>query len=265
MQNWIAEQTFQGLSQFDLALELNHPESKKYTSHPDNYLRVIMEECNFYDSLESLDWNTLLRNAEIVLDLGCGGGWLSSRLSLVDGIRKIYALDASRGFLNNLLPGVVQRMGGNMERIEPIEGLFTPLLFPDASLDVIVASSVMHHSDNLATLLRECRAKLKQGGRLLILNETPYSGLRHILSTSKGFLNIIANLTLCKYMEQSPSISSSGYFYDPSLGDRDYPLWYWREAITRSGFHIEQIIDTGLSTIKGKPGRSLKHFICQAI
>lgn len=263
MLKWIPEQIAKDPNQFDLCFEMQHPDQKNYVGNAESYLKVIKEECNFYDALNCFNWPHLLRKAESVLDLGCGAGWLSARLSVFDGPKTIYALDASRRFLYDLLPEVIKKMGGRSDKIKPIEALFTPLLFPDSSLHAIVASSVFHHAENLPALLRECRRKIKPGGRLFILNETPYSGIRHLLSTSKAFCRIFMNLALARYIEAGPSISSSGFFYDPQLGDRDYPLWYWRKAITASGFIIESFVDTGLPTIKGKSGRSLKHYVCR--
>jgi SAM-dependent methyltransferase len=264
MQNWINEQTARGLSQFDQSLEIHHPESKEYTREAVKYLQAICETCNYLDAVKAIKWHDYLKGDLKVLDLGCGGGWLSAYFSSKEQSRKIYALDSSHGFLTNLLPGVIQEMSGVPEKIEAIEGLFCPLLFQDGELDVVLASSVLHHAENLEVLLRECRRVLKPGGYLFILNETPYSGLRHLLSSTKGFLRIFMNLSLQRYYSISPSISSSGYFYDPALGDRDYPIWYWHEAIRRSGFQLAEFLDTGLATLKARSGRSLKHFICRA-
>jgi hypothetical protein len=66
------------------------------------------------------------------------------------------------------------------------------------------------------------------------------------------------------YESASPAISACGYLYDPCLGDKSYPLWYWKEAIGRAGFSIAEIMSTGLPTVKGTPGASLTHFICKA-
>ena len=63
----------------------------------------------------------------------------------------------------------------------------------------------------------------------------------------------------------SPAVSSSGYLYDPKLGDRDYPRWYWERALAVSGFSIESVMDTGLPTLKGRKGRPLIHFICRGV
>ena len=261
--SWIHEQTERNISQFDKAMEASCPESRTYIHDPKEYLSRISEQCNYLDAVKLIDWKSCLRKDCFILDLGCGGGWLTGYLSKLESVSTIYALDSSKYFLSDMMPEIVMLMGGRQEKIVPIEGLFTPLMFGDGALDVVVASSVLHHADSLEAVLREIKRVLKSDGLLVVLNETPSSGIRHILSLSKAFLKILLNALFHNYKSVSASISSCGYLYDPLLGDRDYPLWYWREALTRSGFSITDIVDSGMATVKTKKGRSLTHFVCR--
>lgn len=265
IENWIHAQTDVNVAQFDEAMEAHYPESREYLQDPRKYLARIGIQCNFMDAVKMLDWEQYLGKAGTVLDMGCGGGWLTGYLSAFASVNKIYALDSSRHFVRDILPGVVELMGGDKEKIAPIQGLFTPLLFKDGVLDVVVASSVLHHAESLEGVLTEIRRTMKKGGLLCILNETPSSAARHLLSVSKGFVKIVANLMSRNYMSVSPAISSSGYLNNPHLGDRNYPLWYWNEAIRRAGFSIVKYLDTGLPTVKGERGQSLCHFVCKAV
>jgi len=113
-------------------------------------------------------------------------------------------------------------------------------------------------------MLKEARRVLKKDGLLFILNETPRPWLRYVFSLTLGFAKIMKKVIVRKYEPVSPSISACGYLYDPYLGDKSYPLWYWKEAIRRSGFSIVEVTNTGLPTIKGKRGVNLTHFICKA-
>lgn len=261
--SWIHEQTELNISQFDTAMEASCPESRMYIHDPKEYLSRISEQCNYLDAIKLIDWKSYLGKTCSVLDLGCGGGWLTGYLSKLDSVTKIYALDSSKYFLLDMMPKIVALMKGRQEKVVPIEGLFTPLMFEDGALDVVVASSVLHHADSLESVLREIRRVLKSDGVLVILNETPASGIRHVLSLTKAFVKIFLNASLHRYQSVSASVSSCGYLYDPLLGDRDYPLWYWKEAIGRSGFAIAQTLDSGMSTLKAQKGRSLVHFVCQ--
>lgn len=262
--SWIHEQTEVNISQFDKAMEASSPEARTYIRDPKKYLSRISEQCNYLDAVKLIDWKSCLRKDCCVLDLGCGGGWLTGYLSKIESVSTIYALDSSKYFLLDMMPKIVMLMGGRQEKIVPIEGLFTPLMFEDGVLDVVVASSVLHHADSLEVVLREIKRVLKRDGLLVILNETPSSGVRHALSLSKAFMKILLNAFFHNYKSISASISSCGYLYDPSLGDKDYPLWYWREAITRSGFSTIDTVDSEMPTLKEKQGRSLIHFFCRA-
>jgi ubiquinone/menaquinone biosynthesis C-methylase UbiE len=186
-------------------------------------------------------------------------------LSRLDAVETVYALDSSQNSLHKLLPQVMASMQGCSEKLFTIEGLFQPLLLDDAYLDVVVASSSLHHAENLESVLREIRRTLKPGGLLFVLNETPWPGCRHLVSVVAAAARIVRNLYLQNYQTMSPYISSSGYLYDPRLGARDYPQWYWERALESAVFSIESVLDTKLPTVKGSKGRSLIHFICRAV
>lgn len=260
---WIYEQTEFNVLQWDNSLETHYPESGRWLRNPDDYFVRLCQECNYLDAVKLIDWNSYLDKNSQILDMGCGGGWLTGYLSKFESVSKIYALDSSRRFLSNLLPQVAKIMEGRPEKIEAIEGMFTPLLFQDASLNMVVASSALHHADSLEGVLKEARRVLKTDGLLFILNETPRPWFRYILSLTVAFAKIIKKVIARDYESTSPSISSCGFLYDPYLGDKSYPLWYWKEAIKRSGFSIIEIADTGLPTVKGKRGTGLTHFICK--
>ncbi len=262
---WIADQAQKNVSQFDQAMEQNHPDTVSFLRDPREYYSRVCEQCNYLDAAQLVDWQRYLRKGATILDLGCGGGWLSGLLSRLDSVSSIYALDSSRYFLDTMMPAVLDIMKSRTEKITSVEGLFSPLLLDDGSLDAVVASSVLHHADNLESLLKEIRRVIKLDGYLIILNETPSSGFRHLLSVTKAFVKIFRDMVFSRYKPSSPSISSSGYLYDPALGDRDYPLWYWKECIRRSGFSIAEVIDSRLPTVKGTKGRSLVHFVCKPV
>jgi SAM-dependent methyltransferase len=258
--NWIHKQTEINISQFDKAME---DSSQMYIHDSKEYLARISEQCNYLDAVKLVDWKSCLKMGCSVLDLGCGGGWLTGYLSKFECVRTVYALDSSKYFLWEMMPEIIKLMEGRQEKIVPIEGLFTPLMFEDGALDVVVASSVLHHAESLETVLREIKRVLKRNGLLLVLNETPSSGIRHTLSLSKAFMEVFLNAALHNYRSISVSISSCGYLYDPKLGDRDYPLWYWREALARAGFSMVDTVDSGVPTLKDKKGRNLIHFLCR--
>lgn len=265
MLSWVSQQQAIGIAQFDQEMSKAHPELTGYLANASDYVHTIANECNYLHATEMLDWHLYLTGKMKVLDLGCGGGWLSAYLSQFSSVEQIYALDSSKYFLEKLLPNVINVMGGDLQKIEVVEALFTPLLFETNSLDLVVASSAVHHAENLESLLLEIARALKPNGRLILLNETPRGGFRYFISAVMASLRIIKNIAGCQYFSVSPAISSSCFLYDPRLGDRDYPMWYWRKALDISGFTIEEIMNTGLPTIKDGKGRPLIHFICKRV
>jgi SAM-dependent methyltransferase len=263
--NWIAEQAHRGVAQFDHAMVEMYPHTKASVESARDYLDTVGKVCNYIAACEQVPWSSYLPSQAKVLDLGCGGGWLSAILSKFDRVETVYALDSSRHFLNNLVPQVMTLMSGDQRKLVSIEGMFQPLLFEDSHLDVVVASSALHHADNLESVLKEIRRVLKPGGYLFVLNETPWPGYRHWLSVLAASVRILRDLLIQRYRPLSPSISATGYLYDPALGDRDYPRWYWEAALRASEFELQSIIDTGLPTVKGSQGRSLIHYVCRAV
>lgn len=265
-ETWIYKQTELNVLQWDNAMEKHYPEVSEWIHNSNKYYVKLCEECNYLDSVKLIDWPFYLGESHFkVLDMGCGGGWLTGFLSEFESIHSIYALDSSKYFLSHLLPEVIEKMNGKIDKVIPIEGLFTPILFEDHSLDVVVASSALHHADSLEVVLKEAKRVIKKDGLLFILNETPDSWMHHIARVSWYFIRILKKTIFCNYVSVSPSLSASGLLYDPYLGDKSYPLWYWKDAIRSSGFSIEDIVRTKLSTVKGLKGPELVHFVCRAI
>lgn len=265
-ETWIYKQTELNVLQWDNAMEKHYPEVSEWIHDPKKYYVKLCEECNYLDSVKLVDWPSYLQKNNLkVLDMGCGGGWLTGFLSAHDAIQTIYALDSSKYFLSHLLPEVIQNMNGKMDKIIPIEGLFTPILLEDHSLDMVVVSSALHHADSLEGVLKEAKRVTKKDGFLFILNETPDSWIHHIMRVCWYFIGVLKKITFRNYLSVSPALSASGLLYDPYLGDKSYPLWYWKDAIRSSGFSIDKIVRTRLSTVKGLKGPELVHFICRAI
>ena len=248
MDNWIGEQMLCSVSQFDKAIVEKYPDVQSSIESASGYLDSIGKECNYLAACELVPWSQYLSNNSKVLDLACGGGWLTAMLSKYkSSIDLLYALDSSSYFLTTLLPQVIRLMGGDDSKIVPTRGLFHPLFFEDNHLDVVVVSSALHHAERLEPVLREIRRVLKPGGHLFVLNETPWSGTRHWISSLAASVRILRDLLMRRYKPISPSISASGYLYDPFLGDRDYPLWYWEKALSETGFDLKLVVNTGFA------------------
>ena len=109
-----------------------------------------------------------------------------------------------------MLPGVVERMGGITTKIHPIRALFTPLLVADATYDLIVASSALHHAPRMTDVLQECHRVIKPSGAMVLLNETPLGTVRYLYKMARIGIGIVAQSVSGRYVAWSPSIASSG-------------------------------------------------------
>ncbi|MGB5920494.1 methyltransferase domain-containing protein [Arcobacter sp.] len=261
--DWIYQQTLHNVSQWDKIMEHKYPEVKEWNNDGNKYFIQVCEKCNFLDATKVIDFDKFLNDNSTVIDLGCGGGWLSAYLSRFEKVKIILAIDTSKNYLYNILPTVIKILKGKSEKIVPVEGLFSPLMLEDNSVDLIVASAAFHHAFNLEELFKETYSKLKKGGYLIVLNETPISGYLYIKRIIKAFIKILYKVLKRQYESPSPKISVNGFEYDPYLGDKNYPFWYWERAIKEADFELVEIIDTNLTTVKNVKSDKLIHFVCK--
>ncbi len=239
-----------------------YPEAREYVSDPERYFERVCERCNYLDAVKALEWSSIIPPGARILDLAGGTGWLAAYMSTFPNAKEVTIVDASRGYLELNLPVSIRRLGGDPAKIRPVVGYFAPLIFPDTSLDLVVVSSSLHHADNLETVLKEIHRVLVPGGKCFVLNEVPVSDLFYLRVMMTTFGRALIKTVTRRYAVASPSVSSSGILYDPLLGDRMYPVWYWNEAIRRAGFRSHRRIETGLAPVKGVDDRTLVHFVC---
>jgi arsenite methyltransferase len=107
-----------------------------------------------------------LREGEVVLDLGSGGGidvLLSARR--VGPTGKAYGLDMTDEMLE--LARENQRKAG-VENVEWLKGTIEDIPLPDASADVIISNCVINLSADKSRVLREAARVLRPGGRFAV-------------------------------------------------------------------------------------------------
>jgi len=265
MENWIPKQMNKISSEWGDKIKKFYPSDYSNWSNPQEQVKALKEDGNYYDAVMYLDWDkiTKFKTNLKVLDLGAGTGWLSAFLSQNKNIANIDVLDSDEKNLNLMLPEVVRIMGGNISKINPILGLFQPILVEDDHYDLIVASSALHHSENLFSLMRELRRVLRKGGKLYILNETPYSFMKYFSLLLKMNFLILFKTLRKNVSEFEQAISPGHILYDPYLGDRTYANYQWIKAIQQAGFQYE-MISTPFFPYKKRKKQSnkIKHFFC---
>jgi arsenite methyltransferase len=107
-----------------------------------------------------------LREGEVVLDLGSGGGidvLLSARR--VGPTGKAYGLDMTEEMLEVARSN--QRQAG-VENVEFLKGEIERIPLPDDSVDVIISNCVINLSGDKPAVLREAARVLRPGGRFAV-------------------------------------------------------------------------------------------------
>ncbi len=102
-----------------------------------------------------------------ILDVGCGNGWLSRKLSLIRGAR-VFAVDRSSPELTQ-----AARLfnGANLVFVDA-DVFRAPFRYP--SFNVIILASVIQYFPNLPALLGALKALLLQNGEIHVLDSPLY-------------------------------------------------------------------------------------------
>ncbi len=112
-----------------------------------------------------------------ILDVGAGSCWLSARVSTLPRVQEVTALDLSERFLTTVGARVIDRLGGEAEKIAFAVSDFHRMPFEDSAFDCAFMFSVLHHSLAPVKLIHEALRCLRPGGMLLVL-ESPASLLQ---------------------------------------------------------------------------------------
>jgi SAM-dependent methyltransferase len=264
VERWIPQQAEWMVGQWEQSIERYYPQHRETWRDPKVYLERFRDAWNIREAYEAIDWNRWLQGSGLqALDLGCGTGWVSAFLSRDSRIASIRAVDSSSHLLTRMVPEVVRGLGGDLDKIHPIQGMFQPLMVDDRSLDLVVCCSSLHHADNLTGLLTEIFRVLKPGGLLAILNELPATMPQYLRAVAVAVVRMFRDIVLKRFAETAPSVSAAGHLYDAYLGDRTFPLWYWQEAIRRAGFSLEHLQTLDMPIQKREPGLPMRHFFCR--
>jgi SAM-dependent methyltransferase len=103
-----------------------------------------------------------------ILDLGCGNGWLSSRIAAVTGAR-VAGLDR-----NPVELAQAARVFGPNERLTWVEADIFQAPFRSGTFDDVVAASAIQYFPDLPRLIRTLAALLRADGEIHILDSPLY-------------------------------------------------------------------------------------------
>jgi SAM-dependent methyltransferase len=165
-----------------------------------------------------------------VLDVGCGTGTFAGQLAEADPSVHVLGVDGDEDVLARAREKVT-RFG---ERVQFSKSMANALPIEDASVDVVMASLLLHHLSPAAKLeaLREARRVLSPAGRLVIADwGQPHDPLTRtgffMLRLLDGFEN-----TADHAAGRLPSLVAQAGFANVRVGQRWRTMWGNLEIIT---------------------------------
>jgi ubiquinone/menaquinone biosynthesis C-methylase UbiE len=157
------------------------------------------------------DWglsHTSIREQDIVLDAGCGGGRTVSKLAAIVTHGKVYGIDHSKESV-----AVAMRTNRNsidMGRVEVQEASVSQLPFPDGAFDIVTAVETHFWWAALPTDLREVLRVLKPAGRLVIIAEV-YRGSEAFTAKAVERYSEKTGMALLTAEEHRKLLTDAGY------------------------------------------------------
>jgi len=132
-----------------------------------------------------------------VLDVAAGCCWATARLSQVESVQEVVALDLSKGFLTSVGDRIISELSGDRSKIRFAVSSFNMIPFEDEYFDCAFFIATLHHSESPIRTLKEICRVVKTGGRLFLVEHLhPLIRLRAVreqalrLSRASGFTEL---------------------------------------------------------------------------
>jgi len=161
-----------------------------------------------------------------ILDVGAGTGIASYAFARA-GAAPVFALEPSPSHL--LGRGAITRLADGLP-IDVLAGFAERIPLPDASVDLVYARQVLHHTSNLVTAVRECARVLKPGGLFLACRE-------HVVGSDADLRTFLAS---------HPMQALAG-------GEHAFSLSTYLEAIKEAGLSLVRVLEPCDSVINAYP------------
>lgn len=168
------------------------------------------------------------RNAQgTVLDLGAGNG-IASYAFAKAGAAHVYALEPSDSDLVGR--GAIAAVTDGLP-VDILNGFGEQIPLADNVVDLVYARQVLHHTADLAQVLRECQRVLEPGGLFLACRE-------HVVDNETQRQTFLAN---------HPIHQKTG-------GEDAFALSVYQDAITGAGLQLRAVWEPWDSVINAFPG-----------
>ena len=181
-----------------------------------------------------------LKENEVLLDVGCGDGFIAfGALQRVPSLRALF-LDISPALLERAQ--TLAREAGWLSRCRFLAGSATALPLPEASVDVVTLRSVLIYVKNKARAFREFYRVLKPGGRLSLFEPVHAFALKYDHPTTfRGYdATPVADLVV-KIKAAYRRLQPPGQ--DPMLDFDERTLWRLAEEAGFTHLHLAFHVD----------------------
>jgi SAM-dependent methyltransferase len=206
----------------------------------------LADNTNHVRAAQRVPWHDVLPEGARVLDLGCGSGWLTGMLTRNERVASVIAWDLSPALLGSVLPPTVALTGGDLSKVKPVCGHFTPLLLDDDSIDVAVMGSAFHHATDPDALLRELVRVVDPAGTIALLNEVPWARSTLVLRIGSIVAPAVVNgLWNRLTIKKGGHVAADHFLYDQVLGDCALTLAQWNRLFRDHDLDVT-LLDTGL-------------------
>lgn len=149
-----------------------------------------------------------IREADIILDIGCGGGRTVNKLAAIAIRGKVYGLDYSDASVD--MAQKVNRQWIKMGRVEVREGSVSQLPFADGTFDLVTAVETHFWWPDLAMDMREILRVLKPGGTLVVIAEIYKGATTKTAQLAENVLPL-SGLKLLSVNEHRAVFTNAGY------------------------------------------------------
>lgn len=125
-----------------------------------------------------------------VIDVGAGTCFLTAKMSQLESVDHVYAIDMSEEFLTSTGARILEHFNASPGKVTFVATDFNAIPLPNASADTAFIFAAIHHSLSPIKTLQEVARVIKPGGTIFIL-ENPSSVLkigqvrRYLLSLSR--------------------------------------------------------------------------------
>jgi SAM-dependent methyltransferase len=164
------------------------------------------------------------------VDMGSGTGVGACILSRLEFIEKVYALEMSEQFVNEVMPVVFAQFGAQSTKIQRVVGDFNHLELAQDSLDLILDIDSFHHSEDLSVTLSECRRVLKPGGVIVAVDRAWPD------TYTPEHLSAMLDRQLNDGLKRKYGIPPETSFTRRDFGEHEYTLSQWLDAFRENGF-----------------------------